>query len=150
VCDAIAGPYRQANQLPFQIEKLIVQLKRERRSWGGLSKLSVWRLLLVSTSSASSPAIRSRMAATVFAVAGQYVGIKEVGDRIWLVCSIDYDLEFFYHETGRLDSAENPFAAKCYPCFRYKPLLCVRNGPALIWLPESGKDGHWSEVLSMP
>jgi len=27
-------PYRPANQLPFQIEKLIVQLKRERPSWG--------------------------------------------------------------------------------------------------------------------
>ena len=26
--------YRQANQLPFQIEKLIVQLKQERPSWG--------------------------------------------------------------------------------------------------------------------
>jgi putative transposase len=27
-------PYRQANQLPFQIEQLIVRLKRERPSWG--------------------------------------------------------------------------------------------------------------------
>jgi len=27
--------YRPANQLPFQIEKLIVQIKRERPSWGG-------------------------------------------------------------------------------------------------------------------
>jgi hypothetical protein len=27
-------PYRQAIQLPFQIEKLIVQLKPERPSWG--------------------------------------------------------------------------------------------------------------------
>ena len=30
-------PYRQANQLPFQIETLIVQLKRERPSWGAPS-----------------------------------------------------------------------------------------------------------------
>ena len=27
-------PYRHANKLPFQIEKLIVQLKRERPTWG--------------------------------------------------------------------------------------------------------------------
>jgi putative transposase len=27
-------PYRMANRLPFQIEKLIVQLQRERPSWG--------------------------------------------------------------------------------------------------------------------
>src|SRR5436853_6885609 len=32
--DRSRRPYRQANQLPFQIEKLIVQLKRERPSWG--------------------------------------------------------------------------------------------------------------------
>jgi putative transposase len=32
--DRSRRPYRQAHQLPFQIEKLIVQLKRERPSWG--------------------------------------------------------------------------------------------------------------------
>ena len=32
--DRSRRPYRQANQLPFQVEKLIVQLKRERPSWG--------------------------------------------------------------------------------------------------------------------
>jgi putative transposase len=58
---------------------------------------------------------------TVFA--GQNVGIKEVSDRIWLVSFMDYDLGFFDHETGRLGSVENPFAAKkCYLCLRYKTL----------------------------
>src|SRR4051812_32969832 len=32
--DRSRRPYRQANQLPLQIEKLIVQLKREQPSWG--------------------------------------------------------------------------------------------------------------------
>ena len=32
--DRSRRPYRQANQLPFQIEKLIVQVKREHPSWG--------------------------------------------------------------------------------------------------------------------
>src|SRR5947199_6942058 len=32
--DRSRRPYRQANQLPLQIERLIVQLKRERPSWG--------------------------------------------------------------------------------------------------------------------
>src|SRR5205809_5268514 len=32
--DRSRRPYRQANQLPFQIEKLILQLKWERPSWG--------------------------------------------------------------------------------------------------------------------
>ena len=50
---------------------------------------------------------------TVFA--GQNIGIKEVSDKIWLVSFMEYDLGFFDHETGRLASAENPFAAKVLP-----------------------------------
>ena len=50
---------------------------------------------------------------TVFA--GQKVGVKEVSDRIWLVSFMDYDLGFFDHQTCRLESAENPFAAKVLP-----------------------------------
>jgi putative transposase len=50
---------------------------------------------------------------TVFA--GQNVGIKEVSDKIWLVSFMDYDLGFFDHETGRLGTANNPFAAKVLP-----------------------------------
>jgi putative transposase len=47
--------------------------------------------------------------------AGQNVGIKEISDRIWLVTFMQYDLGFFDHETCRLESAENPFAAKVLP-----------------------------------
>ena len=32
--DRSRRPYRQANRLPFQIEPLIVQLRREHPSWG--------------------------------------------------------------------------------------------------------------------
>jgi putative transposase len=34
--DRSRRPYRHANQLPFQIEKLIVQLKHEKPSWGAM------------------------------------------------------------------------------------------------------------------
>jgi putative transposase len=47
--------------------------------------------------------------------AGQKVGVKEVSDRIWLVSFMQYDLGFFDHETCRIESAENPFAAKVLP-----------------------------------
>lgn len=50
---------------------------------------------------------------TVFA--GQNVGVKEVSDKIWLVTFMHYDLGFFDHETCRLESADNPFAAKVLP-----------------------------------
>ena len=49
------------------------------------------------------------------AFAGQEVGIREVSDRIWAVTFMTYDLGFFDHETGRVESAHNPFAAKVLP-----------------------------------
>ena len=54
------------------------------------------------------------------AFAGQRVGVKQVEDKIWLVTFMRYDLGFFDHETCRIESAANPFAAKLYPCLRYK------------------------------
>ncbi|MBU6461069.1 MAG: helix-turn-helix domain-containing protein [Proteobacteria bacterium] len=33
--DRSRRPYRQANQLPFQVEKLILRLKAEKPHWGG-------------------------------------------------------------------------------------------------------------------
>ena len=50
---------------------------------------------------------------TVFA--GENVGVKEVADKIWLVSFMNYDLGFFEDETGRLESASNPFEAKLLP-----------------------------------
>jgi putative transposase len=47
--------------------------------------------------------------------AGQNVGIKQVADRIWQVTFMHYDLGFFDHETCRLESAANPFAARVSP-----------------------------------
>jgi hypothetical protein len=55
--------------------------------------------------------------------------IKEVSDKIWLVSFMDYDLGFFGHETGRLDSADNPFAGKVLPVSGINRYPCVRNGP---------------------
>lgn len=47
--------------------------------------------------------------------AGKNFGVIEVSDRIWLVTFMQYDLGFFDHETCRLESADNPFAAKVLP-----------------------------------
>lgn len=41
--------------------------------------------------------------------------IRQVEDKIWLVSFMHYDLAFFDHETCRVTSAENPFAAKVSP-----------------------------------
>ena len=49
------------------------------------------------------------------AFSGQKVGIKQVEEKIWLVSFMRYDLGFFDPETTRIESAENPFAAKVLP-----------------------------------
>lgn len=50
---------------------------------------------------------------TVFA--GQSVGIKQVGEQIWLVTFMDYDLGYFDDETCRLEPVANPFGPKVLP-----------------------------------
>lgn len=47
---------------------------------------------------------------TVFA--GQWVGIREVEDKIWLVSFLDFDLGYFDEVAGRVEPGPNPFGAK--------------------------------------
>lgn len=44
--------------------------------------------------------------------AGQLVGIREVGDKIWLVSFLDFDLGYFDEDSCRVEPIENPFSAK--------------------------------------
>ncbi len=89
---------------------------RSPRSYRGLSELHYPfhdRTITVTQCGRICFGRRKIHLSTVFA--GQNVGIKEVSDKIWLVSFMHYDLGFFDHETGRLESAENPFAAKVLP-----------------------------------
>ena len=48
--------------------------------------------------------------------AGQYVGVTEVDNDIWLVSFMDYDLGFFDKEVNRVEPVgDNPFAPKLLP-----------------------------------
>jgi putative transposase len=49
------------------------------------------------------------------AFAGQNVGVTQVGDRIWLVTFMQYDLGYFDDETCRLEPIDNPFGPKVLP-----------------------------------
>ena len=49
------------------------------------------------------------------AFAGQAVGVTQVGDRIWLVTFMHYDLGYFDDETVRVEPIENPFGPKVLP-----------------------------------
>lgn len=50
---------------------------------------------------------------TVFA--GQWVGIREIEPRIWLVSFMQYDIGFFDDNANRVEPATNPFAEKLLP-----------------------------------
>jgi putative transposase len=47
--------------------------------------------------------------------AGQSVGVTQVGERIWLVTFMQYDLGYFDDQTCRLEPIENPFGPKVLP-----------------------------------
>jgi putative transposase len=47
--------------------------------------------------------------------AGQNVGVTQVGERIWLVTFMQYDLGYFDDEACRLEPIENPFGPKVLP-----------------------------------
>jgi putative transposase len=48
-------------------------------------------------------------------LAGQNVGVTQVGEHIWLVTFMHYDLGYFDDEVGRLEPIENPFGPKVLP-----------------------------------
>jgi putative transposase len=47
--------------------------------------------------------------------AGQNVGVTQVGDQLWLVTFMQYDLGYFDDETCRLEPIANPFRPKVLP-----------------------------------
>src|SRR5262252_7162579 len=47
--------------------------------------------------------------------AGQTVGVTQVGDHVWLVTFMHYDLGYFDDEAGRVEPIENPFSSKVLP-----------------------------------
>ena len=53
--------------------------------------------------------------------AGQNVGVTQVGDHLWLVTFMHYDLGYFDDEACRLEPIENPFGPKVLPVFNPSP-----------------------------
>jgi len=47
--------------------------------------------------------------------AGQNVGVTQVGDRVWLVTFMHYDLGYFDDEAGRVEPIADPFGSKVLP-----------------------------------
>ena len=67
--------------------------------------------------------------------AGQSVGVTQVGDHVWLVAFMHYDLGYFDDETCRLEPIENPFGPKnCYPSARNRLPTLRSEWTAGEWL----------------
>ena len=49
------------------------------------------------------------------ALAGQNVGVTQVGDRLWLVTFMHYDLGYFDDEAGRVEPIADPFGSNVLP-----------------------------------
>ena len=47
--------------------------------------------------------------------AGQTVGVTQVGERIWLVTFMQYDLGYFDDEAARVEPIDYPFGSKVLP-----------------------------------
>ncbi len=45
----------------------------------------------------------------------QEVGVKEVGDGIWVVSFLDYDLGYFDEAGKRVEPVDDPFKIKVLP-----------------------------------
>jgi hypothetical protein len=61
------------------------------------------------------PSFRGRKVNLSHVFAGQCVGVTQVGERIWLVTFMHYDLGYFDDESCRLEPIENPFGPKVLP-----------------------------------
>ena len=58
---------------------------------------------------------RGRKVNVCQALAGQAVGVTQVGERVWLVTFMEYDLGYFDDEAIRVEPIENPFGPKLSP-----------------------------------
>jgi len=47
--------------------------------------------------------------------AGQNVGVTQVGEHVWLVTFMQYDLGYFDDETCRLKPIDYPFGSRVLP-----------------------------------
>lgn len=50
--------------------------------------------------------------------AGQFVGIREVSDKISLVSFMNYEPGYFDEDVARVEPSDNPFIPRLLPCAR--------------------------------
>jgi putative transposase len=90
--------------------------ERSSRVYTGLSDLSYpFHDATLTVTHCGRICFKARKVNLSHAFAGQNVGVTQVGERIWLVSFMQYDLGYFDDETCRLEPIENPFGPKVLP-----------------------------------
>jgi putative transposase len=86
------------------------------RVYRGLAELTYpFHDLTITVTHCGRICFRGRKVNLSHALAGQNVGVTQVGDRVWLVSFMEYDLGYFDDETIRVEPIDNPFGAKVLP-----------------------------------
>jgi hypothetical protein len=115
--DRSRRPYRQANQLPMQVEKLILLIKQEWPPWGAPKV----RERLITQYPSVRPRPRARCTRSWQDMAwsrarsgdaGQKVGVKEEDEGIWQISFMHYEIGYFDLDTCRVEPVDNPFGPK--------------------------------------
>jgi len=89
---------------------------RSPRVYRGLEELTYpFHDATITVTSCGRICFKGRKVNLSHAFAGQNVGVTQVGDRIWLVTFMQYDLGYFDDETCRLEPIDNPFGPKVLP-----------------------------------
>ena len=89
---------------------------RSPRVYRGLEELTYpYHDLTITVTRCGRICFHSRKVNLSQAFAGQNVGVTQVGDHIWLVTFMHYDLGYFDEETCRVEPIENPFGPKVLP-----------------------------------
>jgi hypothetical protein len=114
--DRSRAPYRQANKLPYQVERTILGIKKKHPTWGASKTRDK---LIRQCPMIPAPAVRakcgriclgSRKINCSVVFAGQLLGIREVEDAVWQVSFLEYDLGYFDKDQDRVEPGPNPFA----------------------------------------
>jgi putative transposase len=89
---------------------------RSSKAYRGLEDLTYpFHDLTVTVTQCGRICFQGRKINLSHAFAGQNVGVTQVGERVWLVSFMQYDLGYFDDETIRVEPIENPFGPKVLP-----------------------------------
>jgi putative transposase len=115
--DAFVTRYNQ--DLPhaaLEMQVPAARYTRSPRAYRGLEDLTYpFHDLTITVTHGGRVCVGGREINLSHAFAGQNVGVTQVGERVWLVSFMQYDLGYFDDETIRVEPIQNPFGPKVLP-----------------------------------